>query len=162
MQSAFVNKINNLLIIEKGEQKMNAENITLGTWFGESREERTDDASYLYLKCLNGIKIKREGKVILSSKRREVFSNPPTKEVHEIREILDAIKLELIPCENFITTCFVTVKVSKPTYIRQTMAGFESEWLIVRGEIKLGLIEEHGSFDNRNTDITIAIPRDSN
>lgn len=141
---------------------MNAENITAGALFGESLEERIDDNSNcLYLKRLNRIEIKQNGKSVLYSYRTEFFMNPPTSEVQLMREILELLGIELISREDFQSSPSVTVKVSEKTQLIQVESGFWSKWLIVFGIIPCGAIKESGNFWDRGADIIIDIPRDS-
>lgn len=141
---------------------MNAENITLGSWFGEALEERAEDNSNcLHLRRLNYINIEIDGKTVLHSYRTDFFLNPPTEEVQLMREVLKILDIELIPCNDFQSSPSVTVKVSKQTQFIQVEAGFGSKWQIVFGGIPCGAIEESGNFYDRDADIIIDIPRDS-
>lgn len=137
-----------------------AKSITLGTWFGESWEERIDENSNcLYLKCLCRIKIKRDGQEILNFYRTEFFLNPPTKEVQLMREVLEELGIELIPRKDFRSSTSVTVKVSEITQLIQVESGFWSKWRIVFKGINCGVIKESGNFYDRDADIIIDIPR---
>lgn len=141
---------------------MNTENITLGTCVGEALEERMDDNSNcLYLRCLDGIELKQNGKSLMDFHGNKFFPNPPTKEVQLMRELLENLNIELIPCKDFRSSQSVTVKVSEQTQLIQVEAGFWTKWKIVVEGIPYGIIKETGNFWDREADIIIDIQRDS-
>lgn len=124
------------------------------TWFGESREERTD---CLYLR-LNSIEIKREGKSISYSYRNEIFLNPPTKKVQTMRELLELLCIEVIPQKDFQSSPSVTVKVSEQTELIHVKSSFWSKWYIMYEGSPYGVIKE-GNFWDGDADIIIDVPR---
>lgn len=133
--------------------------ITTGTFFGEALQESVEDSKYVYLNDLSRIEVKQDGKTVLLCRRREYFTNPPTKEVSLIRELIGVLQIELLPRKDFISSGKVTVKATLPTELVQTEAGFWSQWDIVVGNtIKYGSIKECGNFYDRNADIIIDVP----
>lgn len=128
-------------------------------WFGESREERTDDNSNcLYLR-LNSIEIKRDGKSISYSYKNEIFLNPPTKKVQTMRELLELLCIEVIPHKDFQSSLSVIVKVSEQTQFIHVKSSFWSKWYIMFEGSPYGVIKETGNFCDIDADIIIDVPR---
>lgn len=139
---------------------MKEECITPAVCFGEALEQsQEDNSNCLYLRYLCRIEVRKKGKTLLVGSRNDYFWNPPTLEVHLIREILDALQIELIARKDFVSSGRVTVKVTAPTELVQTESGFWSRWNIRVGEREYGFIKETGNFYDRDAEIIIDVPQ---